>query len=64
MKLLKERSCEVVVVFIGHEWRDVFADGRNTIHRGLLPTIHLKRAINPLTGLRLFTRFTLKVCIF
>lgn len=64
VNLLKERGCKPVVTFIRHECRNVLADGRSTVQSGLLPTIHLKRALNPLTGLRLFTHFALKVCIF
>lgn len=59
-KLLKERDYEIVVLFSRSEHRTVFADGRITVQSGLLPTICLKKALNPLSGLRLFTNLVLK----
>jgi len=64
VKLLKERGCEPVVPFIKHEYWNVFVDVRSTVQSGLLPTTRLKRTLNPLTGLRLFSHFAIKVCIF
>lgn len=59
-KLLKQRDYEIVMLFSRSECRTVFADGRITVQSGLLPTICLKRALNPLSGLRLYTSFALK----